>query len=409
MSDLTPAAGTWRREMTPNRASPVLLVEDNDGDADLIMDLLSEVKSGARHHVVRATRLSEAVSVLQDMPVEVVLLDLRLPDGAGVECVAAVREQASDVPIVVLTGLEDDAIAKSCITAGAQDYLSKQEVRAASLARAIDYAVVRAQEAVARMRSQQLLLRSAELERENQRILEASRLKSQFLANMSHELRTPLNAIIGFSELIQDGKVPAESERFPVFVGHILSSARHLLQLINDILDLARIEAGRLDLSTEETDLRPLAHEVVEVVNGSFAGKSLEVDLSIDSALGTVWTDPRRLRQVLYNYLSNAWKFTPEGGRITVRILSRLGGRFRLEVEDSGVGIAPGDLAMLFTEFTQLRSDAGKRYSGTGLGLALTKRIVEAQGGTVGASSVLGQGSVFYAELPATAGEGASA
>lgn len=379
---------------------PVLLVEDNDGDADLITELLSEAPADSQRRVIRVVRLADAVAMLRDLHVEAVLLDLRLPDGSGVECIEALRRKAEDVPIVVLTGLEDDQIAISCVAAGAQDYLSKQDVQARTLTRAIDYAVVRAHEAEARMRAQQLQARSAELELENQRILEANRLKSQFLANMSHELRTPLNAIIGFAELMHARQIQPDSPNFYTYIGHILAGAKHLLQLISDILDLASIEAGRMDLHPEDVDPHVLAREVVDVVAGSFHDKKIDVDVQLDAGLHSVWTDPRRFRQLLYNYLSNAWKFTPDGGRVALRVQAANRDRFVVEVEDSGAGIGEHDLARLFTDFTQLQSHAGKRYAGTGLGLSLTKRIVEAQGGSVGVRSTVGKGSVFYAELP---------
>lgn len=383
------------------RASwPILLVEDNDGDADLITDLLAEGATVPPRQVLRAARLADAVAMLQRQRVSAVLLDLRLPDGEGLACVRAVRAQARDTPIVVLTGLEDDQLALSCMSAGAQDYLSKHEVRSRSLVRAIDYAVVRAREARERMRSQALRLRSAELELENKRIIETSRQKERVLANMSHELRTPLNAIIGFSQLMADGEAGLDGPGVQRYAGHILSSGRHLLALINDILDLARIDAGGIDLNPARTPLLELAREVVDVVSGSFTDKPMTVRVDIDPSLSEVWTDPLRLRQVLYNYLSNAWKFTPDGGEIEVRGL-RVGDRaFRVEVRDTGPGIARDDQPRLFSEFVQLPSEAPRRYRGTGLGLALSKRIVEAQGGCVGVTSVPGQGSTFFAELP---------
>lgn len=400
---MIPSAAVSSHVSSPAGRPPVLLVEDNDGDADLIMDLLSEAPEPAPRRIVRVVRLSEAVDLLKSLQVEAVLLDLRLPDGSGVECVETVRQKARNVPIVVLTGLEDDHVALACMEAGAQDYLSKQEVRSRSLVRAIDYAVVRAHEAEVRLRTQQLQIRSAELELENRRVVEANRMKSQFLANMSHELRTPLNAIIGFAELMHGGMVPLQSSNVHAFTGHILSSARHLLQLISDILDLAGIEAGRIDLQPMDTDLHELVKEVVDVTLLGFPGKHLTINLHIDPQLRFVWTDPKRLRQVFYNYLSNAWKFTPDGGGVTVRVVASANDTFTVEVEDTGVGISANDLERLFTEFTQLQSDAAKSYPGTGLGLALTKRIVEAQGGMVGVRSTVGMGSTFFAQLPARA------
>ncbi len=376
----------------------ILLVEDNPGDADYIRELLTEGLHSPPSRVTHVLNLSEAIAVLRHQTTfEVVLLDLRLPDGSGVECVVAVRAKAHDVPIVVLTGLDDDDLAMSCIAAGAQDYLSKQEVRARTLSRAIDHAVARVHEMEARQREQELSIRSAELERENSRILEASRLKSEFLANMSHELRTPLNAIIGFSELIFDGNVDPASPNHHTFVGHILTSAKHLLQLINDVLDLAKVEAGKLEFRCDTVALEPLVNEVLDIMRGGFEAKLVLLQSHVDTLLDTVCVDPDRFKQVLYNYLSNALKFTPAGGSVGVRATALDDMRFRLEVEDTGSGIKPEDIDKLFSEFHQLRASTGKFHPGTGLGLALTKRLVEAQGGSVAVRSVPGQGSVFSA------------
>jgi len=376
----------------------ILLVEDNPGDAIYIQDLLTEATHSHPHLVTHVPTLTEAIAALvQRSPFEAVLLDLRLPDGAGVECVDAVRANAGDVPIVVLTGMDDDDLAISCIAAGAQDYLSKQEVRPRNLSRAIDHAVIRVREMQARRKAQELGIRSAELERENLRIVEASQLKSVFIANMSHELRTPLNAIIGFSELIFDGKVDPASPKHRTFVGHILSSARHLLQLINDVLDLSKIEAGKLEVDCRTVALAALVDEVAEILREGFEVKGIRFTVHKDSSLTEAWVDPDRFKQVLYNYLSNAMKFTPNGGTVTLQVMAVDDAWFRLEVADTGVGIRPEDIDKLFREFHQLRSASGQFHAGTGLGLALTKRLVEAQEGSVAVDSTPARGSVFSA------------
>jgi PAS domain S-box-containing protein len=229
---------------------------------------------------------------------------------------------------------------------------------------------------------------------------EASRLKSEFLANMSHELRTPLNAIIGFAELIHDGKVGPLLDEQKEFLGDILTSARHLLQLINDVLDLSKVEAGKMEFRPERVDPARIVTEVRDVLRSLAASKRIDVAVEIAPDVGEVVLDPAKLKQVLYNYLSNAMKFTPEGGRISIRISPAGADRFRLEVEDTGIGIRPEDTGRLFIEFQQLDASTAKKYAGTGLGLALTKRIVEAQGGQVGVRSRPGEGSVFFALLP---------
>jgi PAS domain S-box-containing protein len=251
-----------------------------------------------------------------------------------------------------------------------------------------------------RLRAEEIRRRSIDLELQNRRMQEANRLKSEFLANMSHELRTPLNAIIGFAELLYDGQVDHSSPQHREFLGDILTSGRHLLQLINDVLDLAKVEAGKLDFRPEPVDLARLVGEVVSITRAAAAAKRLAVAVEITPAIADVVLDPNRFKQVAYNYVSNALKFTPDGGRVVIRVTPEGSAMFRLEVEDTGPGIAAADVGRLFTEFQQLEAGASKRHQGTGLGLALTRKLVEAQGGTVGVRSTPGKGSVFHALLP---------
>jgi len=251
-----------------------------------------------------------------------------------------------------------------------------------------------------RRKDEGLRRRAAELERENQRILEASRLKSEFLANMSHELRTPLNSIIGFADLLHDGEVAPASPQHREFLGDILKSSQHLLKLINDVLDLAKVEAGKMEFRPESISLSQLIGEVTEVLSTLAAKKQITLRYEVAEDADSVVADPARLAQVLYNYLSNSLKCTGEGGCIQVRAFASDSRDFRIEVEDNGVGISADDLLRLFVEFEQLHHADGTAPSGTGLGLALTRRIVEAQGGAVGASSIHGSGSVFWVQLP---------
>ncbi|HLI81642.1 MAG TPA: ATP-binding protein, partial [Candidatus Binataceae bacterium] len=241
------------------------------------------------------------------------------------------------------------------------------------------------------------------LEEENvRRLLEASRLKSEFLANMSHELRTPLNAMIGFASFIQSAKAGPVTDAQKEYLGDILVSSRHLLQLINDILDFAKIEAGKMDFHPEPIELAPLVEEVRDSMRMLAAEKNIALSFEVEREM-TATLDRAKLKQVLYNYLSNAIKFTPDGGCVAVRVAPEPHDRFRIEVEDTGIGIAAADLPLLFSDFRQLDIGSAKKYPGTGLGLSLTKRIVEAQGGTIGVRSEPGAGSTFWAILPKVA------
>jgi PAS domain S-box-containing protein len=252
----------------------------------------------------------------------------------------------------------------------------------------------------ARLKAETERRKARELEEQNRRMAEASRLKNDFLANMSHELRTPLNAVIGFSQLLHDGKAGPLTATQSEFLGDVLESSRHLLQLINDVLDLAKIEAGKMSFAPEPVSLGRLVGEVRDALGALAEKKDLDCRADVDPAVDAVVLDPKRLKQVLYNYLSNAFKFTADGGRVRVRARPEGEAALRLEVEDSGFGIRPEDFRRLFVEFQQLDHPLTKAQPGTGLGLALTKRIVEAQGGRVGVASEPGRGSVFYAVLP---------
>ena len=225
----------------------------------------------------------------------------------------------------------------------------------------------------------------------------ASQAKSDFLASMSHELRTPLSAILGFSDLMRDEPRDGDTARVPVeWIEHVHRGGEHLLALINDVLDLAKVEAGRLDLSFEPIDLQTAVAESVNGLRPLAERKSLTVESNV--APVTLVADRGRLRQIMYNLLSNAIKFTPAEGKITVAG-SVTEGRLHLSVSDTGVGIAAGDLGTVFEEFRQV-GDLAERQEGTGLGLALSRRLAEAHGGRIELESTVGVGSTFTVVLP---------
>jgi signal transduction histidine kinase len=238
------------------------------------------------------------------------------------------------------------------------------------------------------------------LEQKAKELHDASTFKSQFLANMSHELRTPLNAIIGFAQLLRDGDVPEDAPEHHEFLGDILTGGRQLLRLINDVLDLAKIEAGKIEVRPDNVDLRALVAQVVAAMSPLTVEKQIAIDLEISPLPDLLFTDSGRLTQVLYNYLSNAVKFSPRGSRVCLRIQPEGADAVRFEVEDHGGGIAPEDLPKLFQPFGQLAAGKAPEHQGSGLGLALTKRLVELLGGTVGVTSTRGAGSLFHATLP---------
>ncbi len=263
---------------------------------------------------------------------------------------------------------------------------------------------------------QALLQKNIELE-------EASRMKSQFLANMSHELRTPLNAIIGFSEVLKDGLVGELTNQQRGFIGDIFSSGTHLLSLINDILDLSKVEAGKMMLDLEQVEVSSLFANSLSIIREKAAARQIRLTMEMTDDLGSMQVDARKVKQIVYNLLSNAVKFSAEGGEVTLRAgrvtgadVGRLSGEWsgrnfavpqtdftefmQISVADSGIGIPPEGLLQLFTPFTQTDSGLARRFEGTGLGLAMVKLLAELHGGTVAVESAVGKGSRFTVWLP---------
>jgi len=244
---------------------------------------------------------------------------------------------------------------------------------------------------------------SEELGRLYREIEVASQHKSEFLANMSHELRTPLNAIIGFSEVLTDRMFGELNEKQEEYLKDIYASGTHLLSLINDILDLSKIEAGRMELELSEFDLPTALDNAIVLVRERAARHGISLHKSFDERLGQIQADERKVRQVVLNLLSNAIKFTPEGGRIDVGAVPK-DGSVEVSVTDTGIGIAPEDQEKVFEEFRQVGT-AAKKVEGTGLGLTLCRKFVELHGGGIWVKSELGVGSTFTFTLPVRRGE----
>ncbi len=270
----------------------------------------------------------------------------------------------------------------------------------------------------------QLQQRGEEISLKNQELQKANKMKSEFLANVSHELRTPLNAIIGFSELMKDGLLGELEDKQQECVTEIYNSGKHLLSLINDILDLSKIEAGKMELHEERVVVSELIRNSQRTVNDSAHKKNIKLSLELEDKINTAYTDQKKLKQILYNLLSNAVKFTPNGGTVKLAAtisdadtiqsacsadnvytpaslrLSRESSYLAVRVEDTGIGIERTDLESIFRPFEQVDSSLARKYEGTGLGLVITKRLAEFLGGGVGVSSRPGVGSCFYAWIP---------
>jgi len=247
--------------------------------------------------------------------------------------------------------------------------------------------------------TEELKRRGDELEDASRRIQEADRLKSQFLANMSHELRTPMNSIIGFSEILIERLQGTIDPKHVSFLRHILTSGQHLLGIINDILDLSKIEAGKMEVFAEKFDVRPVIESVCTVMRGMAKTKMPTFIIEADDALPPIETDLAKFKQILYNLLSNAMKFSPAGSPITIGAM-HVDETITISVRDQGIGIDPKNHEVIFEEFRQIDGSERRQFGGTGLGLALVRKFVQLQGGWVRVDSAPGNGSTFSFTLP---------
>ncbi|HJW87166.1 MAG TPA: response regulator [Candidatus Brocadiaceae bacterium] len=238
------------------------------------------------------------------------------------------------------------------------------------------------------------------LEEKNREVERANQAKSEFLANMSHELRTPLNSIIGFSEVLEDQLFGELNEAQKKYVHNINTSGMHLLQLINDVLDLSKVEAGKMLLQCEDFPIPAALHDIETAMRNELDKKNLSFDIEIDERLASINADKQKFRQVMLNLLSNAVKFTPQGGKIKVIAKGVDGLAVQISVTDTGIGIKPEDIKRIFARFQQIDNKTAREYAGTGLGLALTKRFVEIHGGKIWVESEFGKGSTFTFTIP---------
>jgi signal transduction histidine kinase len=384
-------------------AAKILVVEDEAGSRLTLCGILED----AGYEVTGVEKGTKALEAIKDGNFHVIITDIRLPDVGGMSILELAKEINPDVAVIMMTGYASIETAVNAVNEGAYAYFVKpinmDEMKTA----------------IVNSLRQQMLSRENkrlvdDLQRSNKLLFEANRqlraateAKSIFLAHMSHELRTPLNAIIGFSDLLLGGVAGETNNQQKQCLEDIFSSGKHLLNLINDILDLSKVEAGKIDIRPESLRLADVVDDAVTTVKPMLGDSRHELAISIAEDLPPVYGDRNRLKQILLNLLSNAIKFTPDGGKLSLET-SRKGDFCQVSMVDNGIGIRKEDQTCIFEPFTQLDTLSEERKQGSGLGLALTKQLVELLGGKIWVESEQGKGSRFSFTIPLTEKEVAS-
>lgn len=362
----------------------ILLIEDNPGDADLIR--LRLVESKFEIHVNCVPRLSDALACLDLETPSLVLLDLNLPDSHGAETFRRILQKAPNVPVVILSGQDDEALAIKAVHCGVQDYLVKGDITSKQLERALHYAVER-----------QALLRALEITRKQQ-----IEFKNQFLSHVSHELRTPLTCIHQYVTLLLDGLAGPMLPDQTDYMKTVLKSVNQLHAMIRDLLEATRAESGKLRVEPRCTDIGELIKQAVAMMRPTAAEKQISLEVVLDLTIPLVYADPDRTLEVLINLLDNGIKFTPPEGSVVVKasMVETDPSAVYLSVTDSGRGIPPESLPQVFERLFQDPDAVDGSRTGLGLGLYIAKEIVALQNGRMWVASQPGSGSTFSFTLP---------
>lgn len=371
----------------------VLIVDDSPEDCEVYRRFLLEAEE--YEYTVIATGLArEGLALHQQYQPDVVLLDYRMPDLDGLEFLTQLKAQTQQnvLPVVMLTGRGNEAIAVQSMKMGAQDYVVKEQVTSESLQLTVNGAI-----AMVQIRLQ--LLQQIELEKIARTEAEtANRIKDEFLAVLSHELRSPLNPILGWSKLLQTHQL--DKAQTTQALTTIERNAKLQAELIEDLLDISRILQGKLSLNLCPLDLTVTIRAAMETVRLDAEAKSIEVEMNLDTEVGQVLGDETRLQQVIWNLLSNAIKFTPVGSRVILQ-LEAVGNRAQITIVDEGKGISADFLPYVFDYFRQADGSTTRSFGGLGLGLAIVRHLVELHGGAVWAESLGdGLGATFTVRLP---------
>jgi signal transduction histidine kinase len=367
----------------------LLIVDDNKVNRLL----LSRSVELLGHRIALAENGRIALDKLRKEPFDLLLLDIEMPelDGFAVLEQLKVDPKLRDVPVIVTSSIEGLDNIIRCIELGAEDFLPKP----------VNQVLLKARigAILEKKRLRERLF--DEIQDKNRQLELASENKSQFVSSVSHELRTPLNAIIGLTEMMVTNAARFGTEKAMEPLKRVNAAGKHLLELINQVLDLSKIEAGKLELNPESVRLAPLIDEVIGTAGQLAAQNKNSLVVEAQENLGAITADPMRLRQILLNLLSNACKFTKQGEvKLTARKVANGDNWIELAVCDTGIGMTPEQQAKLFADFTQADSLTARQFGGTGLGLAISRRLARMMGGDVTVASEPGKGSVFTVRLP---------
>ena len=371
----------------------ILIVDDDD----IVREIMrAELEADGFAVSEAADGVEACQSCWANLP-DLVIADVVMPRMDGFTLCRELRANpvSQFVPILQATGLDDVASIENAYEAGATDFIGKP-LKWPILKHRVRYVLRSARAFDALRRSQETLLAAKDAAEA------ANRAKSEFLANMSHELRTPLNAIIGFSTIMREGLYGQLNEKYAEYVGMVCDSGTHLLAIINDILDLAKAESDRIELREEDIDIARVVSLSSTIVREMADKAGVDYDVTLADVLPHVRADSGRLRQILINLLGNAVKFTPSGGRVSLSAQATPDGGLQFCIADTGIGIARDKIEVAMSPFGQVDSRLARRFEGTGLGLPLTKRLVELHGGTFHLSSEPGRGTIVTVRLPKT-------